>query len=97
MPRGPTGLPSSTCLLHFVGDLLRRIRQDVVPLGQRLLRVEGALAAGDTLADDLGVLVDEHCHQRPFDSALVIARDKVFIFIGDPSVAISAKRSASLA
>ena len=39
----------------------------------------------------LGVLVDGDCHQRPFGCASVIERDRVFIFIGDPSVAISAE------
>src|SRR5688572_20076265 len=31
-------------------------------VGDRLLGMEGALRAGEALADDLGVLVDQHCH-----------------------------------
>ena len=37
----------------------RHAADDLRAVGQRLLGVERALAAGDALADDLGVLVDE--------------------------------------
>ena len=34
-------------------------------VGDRLLGVEGALRAGEALADDLGVLVDQNGHSAP--------------------------------
>ena len=41
-------------------------------IGNRLLGVEGAVVAGDALADDLGVLVDENGHQAASFTALTI-------------------------
>src|SRR5215467_2953409 len=41
-------------------------------VGDRLLGVEGALRAGEALAEDLGVAVDEHGHQAASFTALTI-------------------------
>ncbi len=51
--RPPPGLPALPG--GHAADHLRAV-------GDRLLRVEGALRAGEALADDLGVPVDEHGH-----------------------------------
>src|SRR3546814_8144870 len=39
-------------------------------VGDRLLGVEGTLRAGEALADDLGILVDQHRHQAASFTAL---------------------------
>src|SRR3977135_4120392 len=41
-------------------------------VGDRLLGMEGALRAGEALADDLGVLVNQHGHQFASLTALTI-------------------------
>ncbi len=64
----------------------RHARHHLRAIGNRLFGMEGAVVAGDALADDFGFLVDENGHQAASFTALTIFLRRVVEIVGGDDV-----------